>query len=86
MPDVPARGARNTRARKRAAIATQAIEGPVQRPAVDMTALFRGQYLSLTSFKRDGSGGATPMWFVSDARRLFARTDERGAQVETAAL
>jgi hypothetical protein len=51
-----------------------------------MTALFRGQYLSLTSFKRDGSGGATPMWFVSDARRLFARTDERGAQVETAAL
>ena len=27
---------------------------------------FRGKYLSLTSFRRDGSGVATPVWFVSD--------------------
>jgi uncharacterized protein len=36
---------------------------------------FRGKYLSLTSFKRDGTGVATPVWFVADGDRLLVTTD-----------
>ena len=35
----------------------------------------------MTSFKRDGTGVATPVWFVSDGSRLFALTDEHSAKV-----
>lgn len=60
---------------------TQTIERPVQRPAVDLEALFPGRYLSVTSFKRDGTGVATPLWFVSDGSRLCAFTDLHSAKV-----
>ena len=60
---------------------TQTLERPVERPAVDLEALFPGRYLSLTSFKRDGTGVATPLWFVSDGNRLFALTDLHSAKV-----
>jgi len=60
---------------------TQTIESPVQRPAADLEALFPGRYLSVTSFKRDGGGVATPVWFVSDGRRLFALTDLHSAKI-----
>ena len=60
---------------------TQTIERPVQRPAADLEALFPGRYLSVTSFKRDGTGVATPVWFVSDGRRLLALTDLHSAKV-----
>ena len=62
-------------------MATQTIERPVQRRAADLEALFPGRYLSVTSFKRDGTGVATPVWFVSDGRRLFALTDLHSAKV-----
>jgi uncharacterized protein len=62
-------------------MATQTIERPVQRPAADLKALFPGRYLSVTSFKRDGTGIATPVWFVSDGTRLFAFTDLHSAKV-----
>ena len=62
-------------------MATETIERPVQRPAVDLEALFPGRYLSVTSFKRDGTGVATPVWFVSDGSRLFAFTDLHSAKV-----
>ena len=62
-------------------MATQTIERPVQRPAVDLEARFRGRYLSVTSFKRDGTGVATPLWSVSDGARLFALTDLHSAKV-----
>jgi uncharacterized protein len=62
-------------------MATQTIERPVQRPIADLEALFPGRYLSITSFKRDGTGIATPVWFVSDGRRLFALTDLHSAKV-----
>jgi PPOX class probable F420-dependent enzyme len=62
-------------------MATQTIERPVERPSADLEALFPGRYLSVTSFKRDGSGVATPVWFVSDGRRLFALTDLHSAKV-----
>ena len=62
-------------------MATQTIERPVQRPAPDLEVLFPGRYLSVTSFKRDGTGVATPVWFVSDGTRLFAFTDLHSAKV-----
>jgi PPOX class probable F420-dependent enzyme len=40
-----------------------------------------GRYLSVTSFKRDGTGVTTPVWFVSDGRRLLALTDLHSAKV-----
>jgi len=36
---------------------------------------FKGKYLSLTTFKRDGTGMATPVWFVADAGKIFVITD-----------
>ncbi|HLY50187.1 MAG TPA: PPOX class F420-dependent oxidoreductase [Solirubrobacteraceae bacterium] len=42
---------------------------------------FPARYLSVTSFKRDGTAVATPVWFVSDGERLFAFTDLRSAKV-----
>ena len=44
-------------------------------------ALFPGRFLSLTSFKRDGTCIATPVWFGSDGTRLFAFTDLHSAKV-----
>ena len=60
---------------------TQMSERAVDRPATDLDALFHGRYLSVTSFKRDGTGVATPLWFVSDGRRLLAFTDLHSAKV-----
>lgn len=62
-------------------MATRTIERPVQRPAADLEALFPGKYLSVTSFKRDGTGIATPVWFVSDGERLLAFTDLHSMKV-----
>ena len=60
---------------------TQTIDRPTQGSAADLQALFPGRYVSVTSFKRDGTGVATPMWFVSDGRRLFALTDAHSAKI-----
>src|SRR4051794_16245008 len=60
---------------------TQSIERSVERPAAALKPLFTGRYLSVTSFKRDGSGVATPVWSVSDGRRLFALTDLHSPKV-----
>jgi uncharacterized protein len=62
-------------------MATQTIERPAQRPAADLETLFPGRYISVTSFKRDGTGIATPVWFVSDGGRLFALTDLHSLKV-----
>jgi PPOX class probable F420-dependent enzyme len=35
----------------------------------------------VTSFKADGTGVATPVWFVSDGERLFALTDLQSAKI-----
>jgi PPOX class probable F420-dependent enzyme len=51
-----------------------AVQTPV-RTSPDLAALFPGKYLSVTSFKRDGTGVATPVWFVIDGERLLAMTD-----------
>ena len=43
---------------------------------------FRGKYLSLTSFRRDGSGVATPVWFAADNGHLVAETDADSYKVK----
>lgn len=57
----------------------QTIERPDARPArpasAGLEARFPGKYLSLTSFRRDGTGVATPVWFVIDNGRLLVQTD-----------
>jgi PPOX class probable F420-dependent enzyme len=41
-----------------------------------------GSYLSLTSYKRDGSPVATPVWFVEDGGRYYVNTAERSGKVK----
>jgi uncharacterized protein len=60
--------------------AAPTVEPPIERSA-DLETLFPGRYLSVTSFKRDGAGVATPVWFVSDGPRLFAFTDLHSAKI-----
>lgn len=45
---------------------------------------FRGRrtYLSLTSFRRDGSGVTTPVWCVVDGDRVLMRTDSESHKVK----
>lgn len=62
------------------AAARQTIEPRAERTA-DLDALFPGRYLSVTSFKRDGTGVATPVWAVSDGSRLYAFTDLHSAKI-----
>ena len=45
-------------------------------------ARFDGKYLSLTSFKRDGTGVATPVWFVSDNGHVLVETDADSYKVK----
>jgi uncharacterized protein len=43
---------------------------------------FEGKYLSLTSFRRDGTGVATPVWFAADDGRLLVETDADSYKVK----
>lgn len=43
---------------------------------------FNGKYLSLTTFKRDGTAVATPVWFVGDNGRLLVETDADSYKVK----
>ena len=47
-----------------------------------MTAGPAGKYMSLTSFRRDGSPVATPVWFVPDDGRLLVITDAESFKVK----
>jgi PPOX class probable F420-dependent enzyme len=49
--------------------------GPADADAPGLEARFPGKYLSVTSFKRDGSPVATPVWFVIENDRLLIHTD-----------
>jgi PPOX class probable F420-dependent enzyme len=62
-------------------MATKTTETQAARPFAYPDNHFPGRYLSVTSFKRDGTGVATPVWFVSDGTRLFALTDLHSAKV-----
>jgi PPOX class probable F420-dependent enzyme len=41
----------------------------------------RGKYMSLTTFRRDGSPVATPVWFVIDGDRVLVQTDAQAGKV-----
>lgn len=61
-------------------MSSQTIARPLRR-APDLETRFPGRFLSITSFKRDGTGVATPVWFVSDGSRLYALTDLHSPKV-----
>ncbi len=48
--------------------------------ARDLSA-FGGKYLSVTTFRGDGSPVATPVWFVRDCDRLLAETDRDSGKI-----
>ena len=54
----------------------------IERVAPPLSARFPGKYVSLVSFKRDGTPVATPLWFVVDGDRLLAMTGARSAKVK----
>src|SRR5205823_9533571 len=81
---------RHERIDKGAAMATSApptepkaatTTATLERPPADLQRMFPGRYLSITSFKRDGTGISTPVWFVSDGGRLYAFTDLHSAKI-----
>ncbi len=47
----------------------------------DLEQRFPGKYLSVTSFRGDGTGVATPVWFVADDGRLLVKTDPQSFKV-----
>ena len=57
------------------------IERPHERPGAPEALPFPGRFLSITSFKRDGTGVATPVWFVCDGGRMYALTDLHSPKV-----
>src|SRR5918994_2391643 len=60
----------------------QADHRPAPQSRPDGSPLaFPGKYLSLTSFRRDGSGVATPVWFVEADGRLLVETDASSYKV-----
>lgn len=43
-------------------------------PPVDLQELDRAKYISLTTFRKDGSGVATPVWFAVEGGELYVWT------------
>ena len=41
-----------------------------------------GKYVSITSYRRDGTGVATPVWFVADGERLLVETEAGSYKVK----
>ena len=44
--------------------------------------MFRGKYLSVISYKRDGTSVATPVWFVEEDGRLLVGTGAASGKVK----
>jgi uncharacterized protein len=44
--------------------------------------IFPGRYLSLTSYRRDGTAVATPVWFVQDGGLLLIQTGADSGKVK----
>lgn len=59
-------------------MSTQTLE----RAGPALAARIPGKYVSLVSFKRDGTPVATPMWFFVDGDRLVAMTDAHSPEVK----
>ena len=46
-----------------------------------MTTQFTGKYVSLTTFRRDGTAVSTPVWFVPENGSLLVETDGNSYKV-----
>jgi uncharacterized protein len=58
-----------------------ASAGRLYQPATTVP-VFSGRYLSITSYKRDGTAVATPVWFVQQGGSLLAETDAASGKVK----
>jgi PPOX class probable F420-dependent enzyme len=47
-----------------------------------MSMQFTGKYVSLTTFRRDGTPVSTPVWFVSENGSLLVETDDDSYKVK----
>ena len=47
-----------------------------------MPAQFTGKYVSLTTFRRDGTPVSTPVWFVAENGNLLVETDGNSYKVK----
>ncbi|MGD0557290.1 MAG: PPOX class F420-dependent oxidoreductase [Streptosporangiaceae bacterium] len=56
-------------------------ETPVDGPP-PVTWMFPGKYISLTTYRRDGTAVATPVWFVQEGDRLLVRTGAASGKVK----
>lgn len=54
----------------------------LEPPARTDVAAITGKYLSITSYRRDGSGVSTPVWFAAEGDRLLVMTDSRSGKVK----
>jgi len=54
----------------------------LERPARTDVAAIAGKYLSITSYRRNGSGVSTPVWFATEGYRLLVMTDSRSGKVK----
>jgi hypothetical protein len=50
--------------------------------APPVTWRFTGKYISLTTYRRDGTAVATPVWFVQEGGRLLVRTGTASGKVK----
>jgi len=60
----------------------EALTPPVTAPSPTTAGGITGQFLSLTSYKRDGTGVSTPVWFATDGGRLIVMTDAHSGKVK----
>lgn len=54
----------------------------LEPPARTDVAAITGKYLSITSYRRDGSGVSTPVWFAAEGERLLVMTDSKSGKVK----
>ena len=60
----------------------EAVSAGVPRRQLAVAPMFHGKYLSITSYKRDGTSVATPVWFVQQDGRLLVETDAASGKVK----
>ncbi|HUJ05253.1 MAG TPA: PPOX class F420-dependent oxidoreductase [Streptosporangiaceae bacterium] len=62
----------------------QTMQAEFDDPSQGRTAArsFRGKYLSVASYKRDGTAVATPVWFVEQDGRLLVQTGAHSGKVK----
>jgi PPOX class probable F420-dependent enzyme len=58
-----------------------ASAGQLFQPASTVP-VFRGRYLSITSYRRDGRAVATPVWFVQRDGSLLVETDAASGKIK----